>query len=173
MRRLNKKQVARIDALIDGLDKREIPPDQAAYILATAFHETDAFKTLEEYATGANYEGRKDLGNTHDGDGQRFKGRGYVQITGRRNYADWSKRLGVNLVGKPWLAKDLNYAVPIIIEGMLKGTFTSRKLSTYFTSTKKDWIQARRIVNRLDRAAIIGRYAERIYGVIKEKGDDE
>lgn len=48
---------------------------QIAYILATAFHESDRFQTLEEYASGEDYEGREDLGNTHPGDGVRFKGK--------------------------------------------------------------------------------------------------
>jgi len=160
--KLNKNQVRRIDALIDGLDKRNIPADQSSYILATAFHETDAFKTLTEYASGANYEGRVDLGNTHPGDGRRFRGRGYVQITGRRNYADWSKRLGVDFLEKPEFVTNLKYAVPIIIDGMLLGTFTGKKLTNYFTADKKNWIQARRVVNGLDRATIIANYAKRL-----------
>ena len=82
---------------------------KAAYIAQLA-HETDGFNTFEEYASGSDYEGREDLGNTQPGDGRRFKGRGAIQLTGRANYAAASQRLGVDLVSNPELAKDPRYA---------------------------------------------------------------
>lgn len=50
---------------------------------------------------GTLYEGRKNLGNTQPGDGPRFIGRGVLQLTGRANYADMSKKLGIDLVADP------------------------------------------------------------------------
>jgi putative chitinase len=56
------------------------------HYLAQVGHESDGFCALEEYASGAAYEGRVDLGNVRTGDGVRFKGRGPIQLTGRDNY---------------------------------------------------------------------------------------
>lgn len=156
---LTQAQVNRLEAILTRLDAKRIEPAQAAYILATAYHESDRFRTMEEYASGAAYEGRATLGNTQPGDGVRFKGRGFVQITGRRNYADWANRLGVDLVGNPALAARLDHATTILIDGMMLGTFTGRKLPDYVAGAKKDYVGARRVVNGMDRAAMIAGYA--------------
>ncbi|WP_273718832.1 MULTISPECIES: peptidoglycan-binding protein [Bartonella] len=57
-----------------------------AHFLSQCAHESDGFFTLREYASGRAYEGRRDLGNVKPGDGVRFKGRGLIQLTGRKNY---------------------------------------------------------------------------------------
>jgi putative chitinase len=84
---------------------------RVCHFLAQCAHESDQFKTLEEYASGAAYEGRKDLGNTQTGDGRRFKGRGIIQLTGRANYTEASNDLGVDLVNNPELAEDPEISV--------------------------------------------------------------
>ena len=61
------------------------------YFLATIAIESGELKYTEEIASGAAYEGRKDLGNTQKGDGVKFKGRGLIQLTGRANYEAYSK----------------------------------------------------------------------------------
>lgn len=133
-----------------------------AYVLSTAFHETArTMQPITEFG-GKNYfrkyDGRKDLGNTQTGDGYRFRGRGYVQCTGRRNYADWSKRLGVDLITNPELALDPEIAGKIAVRGMMLGTFTGKKLADYI-GVKADYAGARKIINGTDRAAIIAGYA--------------
>ncbi len=81
------------------------PRRQAAF-LAQLAHESGQFRWMEEIASGAAYEGRSDLGNTHPGDGVRFKGRGPIQLTGRSNYAAASAALGIDLVNNPTRAAD-------------------------------------------------------------------
>ena len=78
-------------------------PRQAAF-LAQILHETGGFLWLEELASGQAYEGRRDLGNTQPGDGKKFKGRGMIMITGRANYDEAGRALGLDLVGDPEMA---------------------------------------------------------------------
>lgn len=74
--------------------------------LAQCGHESGSLVYFEEIASGAAYEGRKDLGNTQPGDGKKYKGRGPIQITGRYNYTDAEAGMGIPLVDKPEMAAD-------------------------------------------------------------------
>lgn len=78
------------------------PIRQAAFIAQIA-HESGELRYVEEIASGIAYEYRKDLGNTQPGDGMKFKGRGLIQITGRSNYHECGKALGVDLITNPEL----------------------------------------------------------------------
>lgn len=80
-----------------------------AHFLAQLIHESGSFRYMEEIASGAAYEGRKDLGNVQPGDGKRFKGRGPIQLTGRANYRTFGQRIGIALENHPEIA-----AVPSI-----------------------------------------------------------
>jgi putative chitinase len=99
---------------------------RVCHFLAQAAHESASFKTLEEYASGVAYEGRKDLGNTVRGDGKRYKGRGIFQLTGRFNYRDMGKKLNLDLEGNPDLAKSPEVSVLTALE-----YWKSRGLSSF------------------------------------------
>ena len=88
-------------------------PQEYAHFLAQACHETDHFRTLREYATGQDYEGRGDLGNTQPGDGRRFRGRGIFQTTGRANYVALGLKKGRRdlFVNTPELLEQPEHAV--------------------------------------------------------------
>ena len=69
-------------SLINAMNKAGInDPTERAMFLAQMAHESGNFRYDEEIASGAAYEGRRDLGNTQPGDGKRYKGRGYIQLT--------------------------------------------------------------------------------------------
>jgi putative chitinase len=74
---------------------------RAAHFLAQTCEESYGFSTIEEEDGGAKYEGRRDLGNVDPGDGPRFKGRGLIQLTGRANYARYSKPPELDLIADP------------------------------------------------------------------------
>ena len=138
--------------LRDGVHNR----NQIAYVFATAEHESHFGRFMIELASGDDYEHRSDLGNNQPGDGQRFKGRGFVQITGRINYSHWSKRLGIDLIGKPELASRPDIAAQILVQGMRDGSFTGLKLADFVGN---DFVSARKIINGLDRAQQIANIA--------------
>lgn len=79
--------------------------------LATIAVESGYLKYTEEISSGAQYEGRKDLGNTQKGDGVRYKGRGLIQITGRYNYEKVSKAFGIDFVAEPQKLAQLPHSV--------------------------------------------------------------
>lgn len=65
-------------------------PQRIGGFIAQCAEESINFSALLENASGKEYEGRKDLGNTEPGDGVKFKGRGYIQLTGRAMYHQFS-----------------------------------------------------------------------------------
>ncbi len=77
---------------------------RAEMFLAQVLHESGGLQFFEEIASGTAYEGRRDLGNVHPGDGRRYKGRGPIQLTGRSNYKWAATLLGLPLEKHPEMA---------------------------------------------------------------------
>jgi hypothetical protein len=134
---------ANLPFVINGLRARSLTDRPMALMaLATIRAETEGFVPISEGRSRFNtrrtpfdlYEGRADLGNNQRGDGPRFKGRGYVQLTGRSNYTRISSQVGANLVAEPDLANDPTLAGLILAqflknkEGRIRSALANRNL---------------------------------------------
>jgi putative chitinase len=143
-----------------------LPLHWRAYILATAWHETaftmqpiverGGVRYFDQYDPAHNPKKARALGNTVKGDGYRFRGRGYVQITGRANYHKAGLLCGVDMVLNPDLALKPDIAAKVIVRGMSDGMFTGKKLAGF-----TNYADMRRIVNGTDKAKTIAGYAEK------------
>jgi hypothetical protein len=180
---LSARQSAGLAEILDFWEASHARKDDRwlAYILATAHHEVDrTMQPIREYGgasyfrrlydiAGANPRKARELGNLRPGDGVLFHGRGYVQLTGRANYAFWEKRLGIDLTSGPAAADrvlERPIAVRILVDGMIEGTFTGKRLAQYLDGARADWEGARRIINGTDKKALIASYARRYYSAI-------
>lgn len=165
---LSQDAVDNINLIVETCEKYNLSYPQSAYLLATTYHETaHTFKPIKEYGSDkylSKYDtGRlaKALGNTPqaDGDGIKYAGRGYVMITGYSNYKFAGEQLGIDLINNPDLALQPKYAAEILVKGSVNGWFTSKTLKDYINSNKKDYYNARRVINGLDKAQLIANYA--------------
>ena len=179
--RMSATQVAGFNSILDYWENeyKGVKDDRhLAYALATTFHETactmqpvveyggNAYKTRMYDVKGDNPARARKYGNTTPGDGIKYAGQGYVQLTWKSNYDLAGKKLKLDLVNKPELARTPRNAAAIMFAGMAEGWFTSKKFGDYFTSTKTDWVNARRIINGTDKAALIGSYGPKFYAAI-------
>ena len=88
--------------LCDTMAKYHIDtPLRVSHFLAQIIHESGSFQYTVELDSGLGYEYRSDLGNTQKGDGPLYKGRGFIQLTGRSNYAHYGLYVGADLVAHP------------------------------------------------------------------------
>lgn len=124
-------------------------PEQIAYVLATADHETNhTFKPVEEayWVRNADAWRRRNLRYYP------FYGRGYVQLTWERNYRSYSDLIGIDLAADPTEALRHDISLFVIVQGMKIGGFTGKKLEDYVRPGHVDFVRARRVINGNDRA---------------------
>jgi putative chitinase len=111
---------------------------------------------------GARPKKARELGNIHPGDGAKFPGMGYPQMTGRTNYTNASKDLGFDLVNNPKLAMRPDIAAAVMIWGIGKGKFTTKKAADYLPAsgpaTPAQFKDARPIINGHDRDDDVAAY---------------
>lgn len=165
---LKQFQVDGLNALLDEAERRRMTDARpVAYILATSHHETAAtLQPIREIGKGAG----RAYGKPDPKTGKVYYGRGYVQLTWIANYRTMGDLLGVDLVNNPDLALDQKIAAQILFEGMIRGSFTGRKLGDYFTPTLTNWTGARRIINGTDRAAHIADLARAYHDALRAAG---
>ena len=169
--RLSQSQVDGINAILNAAGGRK--RSHVAYLLATAWHETArTMQPVRETLAGSDAQAVARLDRAwkagklkqvkvpywrFDDTGRTWLGRGYVQLTHRDNYRKAAALVGVDLLGNPSLALRADIAARILVDGCEVGLFTGKKLSDYLPG---DYVNARKIVNGLDKAFEIARVAE-------------
>ena len=154
--KLSKGQVDGMEAILDEWERRGLTDLRwLAYMLATVFHECAQTMQPITETGGIRYLKSKRY--------YPWYGRGFVQLTWKQNYEAMQKLLkaaGIDcdIVADPEQAKRIDVATFIMFEGMLRGSFTGKKLSNYFNKSMNDPVGARRIINGTDKAAPIAGY---------------
>lgn len=169
-------------------DVTSIP--EFAYMLATTKHETaHTFRAIAEYGKGSGHDYGKEISVTDTATKKVYKnkyyGRGYVQVTWGYNYQKLDEKLGNgtypnktktkmddynkgftisnaldSIYLNPEKALDKENAYVGMVWGMQKGVYTGKKVSSYISTAKIDYTNARRVINGTDMAATIAGYAE-------------
>lgn len=181
--KISAEEFAGCDAILKACTRASWPVSFTAYALATSFLETGAtMQPIKERGSntyfhrmydiqGARPAKARELGNLAPGDGARYPGRGYVQLTGKRNYALATQKLqalGVlkpneSLVTNPDLAMRPDVAAAVMVLGMQEGWFTGRKLSDDLPlsgpASVRQFVASRDIINGRDKDDEIAAFA--------------
>lgn len=192
--KLTPEQVHGTEFLLDAIEEEgDIGRNQAAYMLATAFHETArTMQPVRETLASSDDQAIRVLDTAFsrgrlpwvrrpywrkDESGRSWLGRGYVQLTHKANYQKASDEIGVDLVTHPELAMVPNIAARIMIQGMDEGWFTGRTLDDYIddkdeadSEDLREYRRARPIINGTDKAEQIAQIALRFEEALKAAG---
>lgn len=175
--KLTDDQVNGMEAILDEWSAEGLTDHRwLAYMLATAFHETaKTMQPVRETLAHSDDEaiaildsafrrGKLNVTTPYwrkDANGHSWLGRGFVQLTFERNYEKFG------LADHPEKAMETVTAVKVLFVGMINGSFTGKKLSNYFKGPLADWVNARRIINGLDKANTIAGYGKQFLAAIE------
>lgn len=172
--------------VIKECEARNVTRAQAAYILATAYWETarsmqpiketvmphhrdrnpsdaEVIRRLD-HAWSAGRLGQVRKPYWRDG----WFGRGFVQLTHKRNYERASRELRIDMVSNPSKAMEPKISAKVLVQGMMQGWFTGAALPRFINETKIDYVNARRVVNGTDRAQEIAAYARQYFYALED-----
>ena len=170
---LNQDQVDGFNAIIKHYNDIHLNDlRKLAYVMATVYHETaKTIKPIPEYGKGKGmaYGGKLKMGagpnkripyTTPD---QLYYGRGLVQLTWFENYEQFGKLLSIDLLNNPDLMLKMDVSVAVLFKGMTGGLFTGASLGKFITEEVTDFTNCRRIINGMDKAAMIAGYAVKFF----------
>jgi predicted chitinase len=171
--KVNQTQLRGMFEIIAHWEANETLTDKRwlAYMLATVYHETaKTFEPIEEFGKGLRRvygEKIKQSKKRYTVPDKLYYGRGFVQLTWYENYDKFGKLLNIDLLNEPEQALKLDVSIDILFIGMIEGLFTGVALDRYFNDKREDWTNARKIINGLDKAELIGIYGQRFYECLK------
>lgn len=156
--KLTQAHVDNINAILNAVSKYKISDlQQIAYLLATAYHETNATMQPVREAYWLSEDWRKKNLRYYP-----WYGRGHTQLTWQVNYekADQKLGLGGKLIKNPDLAMQSAISAEVLVLGSKEGWFTGKKLEDFINLEQSDYINARRIINGTDKAQLVADYAK-------------
>lgn len=170
---LTDKQCKRLGIILHYCKKYKITDARkVAYIIITAWYESAKLQEMKERrASKTKNPALYLLQNRYWYTG--YWGRGFVQVTWEENYRKIGELLKIDLVRNPSLMLDNHIAAEALVLGMKLGTYTGRKLCDYFNESRTDWVNARRIVNGLDRAKELAAQAESLHKALTSADDEK
>ena len=152
---LSQGQVDGTEKILDEAQRRGVSLPHLAYILATAYHESAHTMQPVREMGGEKYLRTKRY--------YPWVGEGLVQVTWEENHRKFGATSPGQMMTWP-------IALVAIFDGMLKGMFTGKKLSDYIGEGRKDYVNARRIVNGIDKAKQIAGYAVAFENALRSAG---
>lgn len=169
--KLEQSQIDGINVILDEWENRKLTDSRwLAYMLATAYHETDhTMKSIEVRGGIVTAYGTPDPET-----GLVYYGRGLIQLAWKDNYAKVGKLINIDLINNPDKALEPSTATKVLFEMMINGLASKDangkgiRLGDYFNEKQEDWYNARRIINRLDRAQKIADYAKKFNTAIEK-----